>query len=74
MSRIPYVICIAYVISNLVSSRSVLIILVLYVRHTLLRNHWKWRENKKVRSSRQKFSELLSLLLVRWLQLLNKLR
>ena len=72
MSRIPYVIYIAYVISNLAISRSVLD--VLYVRHTLLRNHWKWRENKKVRSSRQKFSELLSLLLVRWLQLLNKLR
>ena len=72
MSRIPYVIYIAYVISNLVISRSVLD--VLYVRHTLLRNHWKWRANKRVRSSRQKFSELLSLLLVRWLQLLNKLR
>ena len=72
MSRIPYVIYIAYVISNLVSNRSVLD--VLYVRHTLLRNHWKWRVNERVRSSRQKFSELLSLLLVRWLQLLNKLR
>ena len=72
MSRIPYVIYIAYVISNLAISRSVLD--VLYVRHTLLRNYWKWRVNKRVRSSRQKFSELLSLLLVRWLQLLDKLR
>ena len=72
MSRIPYVIYIAYVISNLAISRSVLD--VLYVRHTLLRNYWKWRVNKRVRSSRQKSSELLSLLLVRWLQLLNKLR
>lgn len=72
MSRIPYVIYIAYVISNLAISRSVLD--VLYVRHTLLRNHWKWLVNKRVQSSRQKFSELLSLLLVRWLQLLDKLR
>ena len=40
--------------------------LMYYVRNTLLRNHWQWRVNRKVRSSRQEMKLLLNLLLVRW--------
>ena len=39
-----------------------------YVRNTLLKNHWQWRVDGRVRSSRQEIKLLLNLLLVRWLQ------